>query len=49
MDIEQKLHRVFAEALHDDAVPAHRLIMDAMRRAFDAGMEWQQELSSYEF
>lgn len=49
MDTEQKLHQIWNGALHDDAVPAAALIMEAMRRAFDAGMEWQQELNSYEF
>lgn len=25
------------------------VMLEAMERAFEAGMEWQQELSSYEF
>lgn len=33
----QQLHKIWNEVLADDAVPAHSIIMEAMKRAFEAG------------
>lgn len=33
----QQLHKIWNGALADDAVPAHSIIMEAMKRAHEAG------------
>jgi hypothetical protein len=35
----RNLHRIFSEVMHDPAVPAHRLIFEAMNRAYRLGQD----------
>jgi hypothetical protein len=54
---EEKLRAILADTLGKTVLASRisqepqfgEVMLEAMRQAFDAGMKWQEELSSYEF